>query len=133
MNLKQLNRYQLRVYQKEQNQKEQKDKDGFIVHPFETGNKKYHASYGNHNKTQRSFLTLKRAKNYLRIHGVVQADYDSPSGIRILSLRKKTSYKKVIRRQPKTNTSFGFGKMDLGFNLGKPKKSKSVWNQNFGW
>lgn len=67
---------------------------GFIVHPFETINNKYHASYGrNKNKTIRSFKTLKQAKEYLRSKGVSSANYDSPSGYRKVKMNKP-----IIRR-----------------------------------
>lgn len=71
-----------------------KGKEGFIVHPFETGDGGYHSSYGNHNKTIRSFKTLRKAKQYLSKHGYSKALYDNPSGVKTIST-------KIIRRKPR--------------------------------
>lgn len=72
-------------------------KKGFIVHPFETGNSKYHASYGNHNKTIKSFKTLKEAKGYLKRKGIHTALYDNPSGAKevktMVTKRKRSGNK----------------------------------------
>jgi len=65
-----------------------KQKSGFIVHPWETTDGKYHASYSNHNKTVKSFKTLKNAKSYLKRNKIQEALYDSPSGNRIIILSK---------------------------------------------
>ncbi len=72
-----------------------KSKSGFIVHPWETMDSKYHASYGNHNKTLKSFRTLKRAKSYLKRNKIKEALYDSPSGNKIIILSK------IIRKKSK--------------------------------
>lgn len=72
------------------------EKEGFIVHPFETGDSKYHASYGNHNKTSRSFNTLKQAKSYLKRQGYNKAMYDAPSGIK--TVNTNTTRKTTVRR-----------------------------------
>jgi len=61
---------------------------GFIVHPFETSDGKYGASFGNHNKTSRSFKTLKSAKAYLKRNKIRNALYDAPRGTRFLKLSK---------------------------------------------
>jgi phage-related protein len=63
--------------------------EGFIVHPYETVNNKYHASYGNDNKTVKSFKTLGQAKEYLKKHGMKSALYDAPSGARTVSVQVK--------------------------------------------
>lgn len=88
-----------------------KNPKGFIVHPFETGNNMYHASYApNHNKTVRSFKTFKESKRYLAKKGVEYALYDSPSGARILQIsvsnkgprkpmRTKTTKKRTRKRK----------------------------------
>jgi len=60
---------------------------GFIVHPFETGNRKFHASYGNHNRTVRSFKTLGKAKAYLKSKGIKKGIYDNPRGVRDFKFR----------------------------------------------
>ena len=65
-----------------------KQKSGFIVHPWETSDNKYHASYGNHNRTVKSFKTLKNAKSYLKRNKISEALYDSPSGNRKIVLSK---------------------------------------------
>ena len=64
---------------------------GFIVHPFETSDGKYSASYGNHNKTIKSFNTLGAAKKYLAQKGIQKANYDAPSGVKEVKtyLRRK--------------------------------------------
>jgi len=85
--------------------KEPRASSGFIVHPFETGNSKYHASYGNHNKTSRSFTTLNKAKEHLKRKGIKKALYDSPSGTKSIMLDKSAT-KKLKRR---TTRSLGFG------------------------
>ncbi len=77
-----------------------KRREGFIVHPFETGNGQYHASYGNHNKTVRSFSTLRQAKNHLRRQGIEHATYDSPSGVKLVAT------KNVRRRIPARRSIF---------------------------
>lgn len=43
---------------------------GMIVSPQFTNNNKWHASYGNHNKTVRSFSSKKDAIKYLKKNGV---------------------------------------------------------------
>jgi len=58
---------------------------GFIVHPWETSDGKYSASYGNHNKTVKRFKTLKAAKAYLSKNKVTKALYDAPSGAKNVS------------------------------------------------
>lgn len=77
---------------------------GFIVHPFESfDGKSYDASYGNHNKTNRSFKTLSQAKNYLRKKGIQKADYDSPSGVKIILLKEriKRKIKSKLKQNPR--------------------------------
>lgn len=83
-------------------------KKGFIVHPFETGDSKYHASYGNHNKTVRSFNTLKEAKAYLRKNNLKSALYDHPSGAKDVKIIGSNTRKS----KPKPKNPFNF---DLGF------------------
>jgi hypothetical protein len=78
---------------------------GFIVHPFETGNNKYHASYGNHNKTVKSFNTLREAKSYLQRKGIEKADYDSPSGAKLVKTKSQIHRKKSTVRR--SNNPFG--------------------------
>ncbi len=80
-------------------------KEGFIVHPFETGDNKYQASYGNHNRTVRSFNTLSEAKAYLRSKGITKALYDKPSGV--VGTRTAKVKKRVVKRKPK-QPRFGF-------------------------
>lgn len=75
-------------------------KSGFIVHPYETATGKYHASYGNHNKTDKSFDTLRDAKRYLKRKGVENAVYDSPSGAKDVNLSKPIHQKKKRERNP---------------------------------
>ena len=65
-----------------------KAKSGFIVHLWETSDNKYHSSYGNHNKTAKSFKTLKLAKSYLKRNKIKEALYDSPSGNKTIFLNK---------------------------------------------
>lgn len=72
---------------------------GFIVHPFETGDNKFHASFGrNLNKTNKSFNTLAKAKEYLQRNKVKSALYDSPSGSRNINI---DMIKKQIRAKVK--------------------------------
>jgi len=82
------------------------DKDeGFIVHPFETGDNKYHASYGkNLNKTQKSFRTLSEAKGYLHKNKMKKALYDSPSGARTIKVNNNAVKRK--KRTVKSGYSF---------------------------
>ena len=79
---------------------------GFIVHPWETGSGKYVASYGNHNKTAKSFKTLKKAKAYLAKHKIKTALYDSPSGTKDLKI-KNVYPKKQKRRKKRTSVNYG--------------------------
>ena len=56
--------------------------DGFIVHPFETVDGMYHASYGPGNMIKRTLKrtkTLSQAKLYLSRNNVTKALYDSPA------------------------------------------------------
>lgn len=78
---------------------ESKAESGFIVHPFETSDGSYDASYGNHNKTQKKFRTLRDAKAYLKSRGVKSANYDMPSGVKRLNLTKSPKKKTVVRRK----------------------------------
>lgn len=71
---------------------------GFIVHPYETMNKKYHASYGNHNKTVKSFSTLKQAKTYLATKGIKKANYDSPAGYKTVTTKVTTTKRRRSTR-----------------------------------
>ena len=87
-------------------------KTGFIVHPFETFSGKYHASYGNNNKTVKNFNTLSEAKAYLRSKGIEKADYDSPSGFK----RNVNLNKKITPRHRTRSSGFGFGGFG-GFKL----------------
>jgi len=79
--------------------------DGFIVHPFETTDNMYHASYGkNANKTVKSFKTLKEAKLYLAKNNVEEALYDSPSGDKtIYPVKYKKISSKSKRKKRKSN------------------------------
>lgn len=82
-------------------------KEGFIVHPFETNDRKYHASYGkNINKTVRGFRTLSQAKAYIAKHGYNRAMYDSPSGVKTVKTSASVSRPKrrIVRR---SNNLFG--------------------------
>lgn len=83
--------------------------DGFIVHPFETGDRKYHASYGNANKTTKSFKNLRQAKAYIASHGVKKAIYDSPSGTK----RVNTTISSKRSSRPKKRSSNSFGLLNL--------------------
>jgi len=75
-------------------------KKGFIVHPFETSGG-YHASYGNNNKTVRSFKTLRQAKQYLVKKGISQAMYDNPEGTRDISTKtNRISNIKIKQKSP---------------------------------
>ena len=66
-----------------------REKSGFIVHPWETADGKYHSSYGNNNKkTRKNFKTLKLAKAYLIKNKIKEALYDSPAGNRMILLKK---------------------------------------------
>ena len=79
--------------------------EGFIVHPFETGNNKYHASYDNHNKTVKSFNTLRDAKKYLKTKGYNKAMYDSPTGVKTI----KTTQPQKCKTRTKNHTKSLFG------------------------
>ena len=83
-------------------------KEGFIVHPFETGNGKYHASYGNHNKTVKSFNTLREAKLYLQHNGIATALYDSPSGAKTITTKTNIYRKKINKPKKPFDIDFGF-------------------------
>jgi len=85
-----------------------KNPRGFIAHPFETANGKYHASYDNHNKTVRSFNTKREAVEYLRNRKVADYMYDSPSGTRT------TQTKQRKKRRVKRARSGGFGFPSFG-------------------
>lgn len=71
--------------------------DGFITWQ---GRKDYRASYGDHNKTQKSFKTMREAKAYLKSKGITHSIYDS--GYRTTVVKNIVNKKKVVRRQ--TNT-----------------------------
>ena len=78
-----------------------KNNEGFIVHPFETMDGKYHSGYGNLNKTTKSFSTLAAAKTYLARKGITKALYDNPSGTKVIptsTVRRKIVRKKGVRR-----------------------------------
>jgi len=91
-------------------------KTGFIVHPFETSDNKYSASYGNHNKTSRSFTTLKQAKSYLKRKGIYKAIYDSPSGVKLINIGKTTKTRGNQKRRRRRRNPYG---IDFGINLWK--------------
>ena len=82
--------------------KTKKEDRGFIVHPFETGDGKYHASYDNHNKTIKAFNTKREAVSYLKRKKVPSYLYDAPHGIQ----STKVSIKPRKRRR---SQGFGFG------------------------
>ena len=84
---------------------EKKENSGFIVHPGFTGNNKYHASYGNHNKKPKSFKTMQEAKRYLANQGVKKAMYDAPNGIRTVKTTVRKA-KKPVRRIRKSIWGF---------------------------
>lgn len=77
---------------------------GFIVHPYETSDGKYHASFGDHNKTVKSFDTLKGAKKYLLKNKVKKAIYDSPSTghkeIELSKIKNKIKQKRASNGLP---------------------------------
>jgi len=83
-------------------------KEGFIVHPFETGSGQYHASYGNHNKTVRNFKTLRLAKSYLAKHGMKTALYDSPSGAKTLSISRLKNRRRMVRKRRTQSMGFNW-------------------------
>lgn len=76
---------------------------GFIVHPFETGNNMFHSSFGNHNKTVKSFKTLRDAKKYLVDNKVKGALYDAPQGVKVINLVKP---RRVRKPKKKINSVF---------------------------
>jgi hypothetical protein len=83
---------------------------GFIVHPYETGDSKYQASYGDNNRTNRSFNTLAEAKQHLKNKGIKTALYDSPGGARDINTTTKIKHN-VQHREQKSKLMFGnFGK-----------------------
>lgn len=71
-----------------------KENSGFIVHPFETADGDWDASFGNHNKTSRGFKTFKKAKQYLKRNKIKKAIYDSPSGVKLINLKSKRRVKR---------------------------------------
>lgn len=75
---------------------------GFIVHPFETSDNTYNASIGpNHNKTVKSFKTLRQAKQYLKRKGVPNALYDSPAagGPKVISTTVQRKKQNATRKR----------------------------------
>jgi len=69
---------------------------GFIVHPWESLEGGYDASYGpNHDKTIKfGFKTLGEAKAYLHKKGINEAVYDRPGGTRVV----RTGSRKVTKK-----------------------------------
>jgi hypothetical protein len=84
---------------------------GFIVHPWETCDGKYSASYGDHNATAKSFNSLTEAKRYLARSGIQKAMYDSPSGNKDINLVRKPTRKAAPSRPQRSRFlgMFGFG------------------------
>ncbi len=85
-----------------------KKKKGFIVHPLETGSGSYDASYNNHNKTVKSFKTLREAKGYLAKKGVTKAVYDTPQGASEIQTQQTTTRRKTKKSKDPFNFNFGF-------------------------
>lgn len=76
---------------------------GFIVHPFETGDGKYSASWAPDNtRTHKSFNTLKEARGYLSRHNIERATYDGPAGAREINTKPK-----YVKKKEKKPTGFG--------------------------
>lgn len=84
---------------------------GFITHPFETSDGQYSAMYGNNAKTDKSFKTLKEAKNYLMKNGIKETMYDAPEGTKIIKLKEKQVVPQKTKRVPNVLNPFdsGFG------------------------
>jgi len=90
-------------------------KSGFIVHPFETADGKYHVSYGSHNKTVKSFKTLKESKQYLAKNNITKVLYDSPSGAKDIFIKKQNKKKK--RRKNRSSISDPFHDVLYGYEI----------------
>jgi hypothetical protein len=113
--------------------KQRFDRSGFIVHPSETMNNKYHASYGtgNINKSTKSFNSYKEAKDYLQQKGVKKALYGSREINTNTSSKPKTKSSSsmfgggsMLGRSSLGISSFGGGSM-----FGKSAiKKKNMWN-----
>ena len=75
-------------------------KKGFIVHPFETGDGNYSASYGDHNKTVKSFQSFLEAESYLINHDIRKIIYKHPEGTKKYIISQKAKEPRKPKKLP---------------------------------